>query len=49
MATVLLNIHNAGFFEDIGLSMVPAMSIFGGGLAPMITGIMEYPGGTGSV
>src|SRR5271168_3166837 len=39
MTTVLLNIHNAGFF---GLdSMILAMGIFYGGLAQVIAGIME--------
>ena len=40
MTTVLLNIHNAGFFEnDI---MILAMGIFYGGLAQVIAGIMEF-------
>ena len=40
MTTVLLNIHNAGFF---GLdSMVLAMGIFFGGMAQVIAGIMEF-------
>src|SRR6185295_1397187 len=39
MTTVLLNIHNAGFFELN--SMILAMGIFYGGLAQVIAGIME--------
>ncbi len=38
--TVLLNIHNAGFF---GISsMILAMGIFYGGIAQIIAGIMEF-------
>ena len=37
--TVLLNIHNAGFFEMN--SMILAMGIFYGGLAQVIAGIIE--------
>jgi hypothetical protein len=40
MTTVLLNIHNAGFFA-LG-SMILAMGIFYGGLAQIIAGILEY-------
>jgi len=40
MTTVLLNIHNAGFFELD--SMVLAMGIFYGGFAQIIAGIMEW-------
>lgn len=40
MTTVLLNIHNAGFFP-VG-SMILAMGIFYGGLAQVIAGIMEF-------
>lgn len=40
MTTVLLNIHNAGFFP-VG-SMILAMGIFYGGLAQIIAGIMEF-------
>jgi succinate-acetate transporter protein len=43
MTTVLLNIHNAGFFP-LG-SMVLAMGIFYGGIAQVIAGIMEYKKG----
>lgn len=40
MTTVLLNIHNAGFF---GLdAMILGMGIFFGGLAQVIAGIMEF-------
>ena len=40
MTTVLLNLHNAGFFE-LG-SMILAMGIFYGGLAQVVAGIMEW-------
>ena len=40
MTTVLLNIHNAGFFQ-LG-SMILAMGIFYGGAAQIIAGIMEW-------
>ena len=43
MTTVLLNIHNAGFFA-LG-SMILAMGIFYGGLAQIIAGILEYKKG----
>ncbi len=39
LTTVLLNIHNAGFFEMN--SMIFAMGIFYGGLAQIIAGILE--------
>jgi len=40
MTTVLLNIHNAGFFNnDI---LILAMGIFYGGLAQVFAGIMEF-------
>lgn len=39
MTTVLLNFHNAGFFEMN--SMIFAMGIFYGGLAQVIAGIIE--------
>lgn len=43
MTTVLLNIHNAGFF---GLSsMILAMGIFYGGMAQIIAGILEFKKG----
>lgn len=40
LTTMLLNIHNAGFFELN--TMIVAMGIFYGGLAQVITGIMEW-------
>lgn len=40
MTTVLLNLHNAGFFEIN--SMILAMGIFYGGIAQIIAGIMEW-------
>ncbi len=40
MTTVLLNLHNAGFFA-LG-SMILAMGIFYGGLAQVIAGIQEW-------
>lgn len=39
MTTVLLNLHNAGFFELN--SMILAMGIFYGGIAQVIAGIIE--------
>ena len=39
MTTVLLNIHNAGFYEMN--SMILAMGIFFGGIAQIIAGILE--------
>lgn len=39
MTTVLLNIHNAGFFEMN--AMILAMGIFYGGIAQVIAGIIE--------
>ncbi len=41
MTTVLLNLHNAGFFPEID-SMVLGMGIFFGGIAQIIAGILEY-------
>lgn len=43
MTTVLLNLHNAGFFA-FG-TMIVAMGIFYGGLAQVIVGIMEWKKG----
>ncbi|WP_268743551.1 acetate uptake transporter [Solidesulfovibrio carbinoliphilus] len=43
MTTILLNIHNAGFFP-IG-SMVLAMGIFYGGLAQVLAGFLEFKKG----
>jgi succinate-acetate transporter protein len=40
MTTVLLNIHNAGFYELN--TMILAMGIFYGGIAQIIAGIMEW-------
>ncbi len=40
MTTVLLNIHNAGFYELN--SMILAMGIFYGGIAQIVVGIMEW-------
>ncbi len=40
MTTVLLNIHNAGFFPLS--TMILAMGIFYGGLAQILAGIMEW-------
>ncbi|MEI6947905.1 acetate uptake transporter [Paraflavisolibacter sp. H34] len=39
MTTILLNLHNAGFFEMN--SMIFAMGIFYGGLAQIVAGILE--------
>jgi hypothetical protein len=43
MTTVLLNLHNAGYF-GLG-SMILAMGIFYGGIAQVIAGIMEWKKG----
>ena len=40
MTTVLLNLHNAGFFA-LG-SMILAIGIFYGGIAQIIAGVLEY-------
>jgi len=40
MTTVLLNLHNAGFYEFN--SMILGMGIFYGGIAQVIAGIMEW-------
>lgn len=40
MTTILLNIHNAGFFPLD--SMILAMGIFFGGMAQVVAGIMEF-------
>jgi hypothetical protein len=42
MTTVLLNIHNAGFFGESVDTMILAMGIFYGGIAQIIAGIMEF-------
>ena len=43
MTTVLLNLHNAGFYP-LG-SMILAMGLVYGGLAQVITGVMEFKKG----
>lgn len=43
MTTILLNIHNAGFYPLNG--MIMAMGIFYGGIAQIIAGIFEYKRG----
>src|ERR1043165_8883735 len=43
MTTVLLNFHNAGFYELN--TMILAMGIFYGGIAQIIAGIMEWKKG----
>ncbi|BBD09674.1 acetate uptake transporter [Desulfovibrio ferrophilus] len=43
MTTILLNIHNAGFFPIS--AMVLAMGLFYGGIAQVIAGIMEFKKG----
>lgn len=40
MTTVLLNIHNAGFFPVS--AMILAMGVFYGGIAQIIAGLLEY-------
>lgn len=44
MTTVLLNIHNAGFFPEIG-PMILAMGLCYGGAAQVIAGILEFKKG----
>ncbi len=44
MTTVLLNIHNAGFFA-LTNSVILAMGIFYGGIAQIIAGILEFKKG----
>jgi uncharacterized protein len=43
MTTILLNIHNAGFFPVS--AMILAMGIFYGGIAQVIAGILEFKKG----
>ncbi len=43
MTTILLNIHNAGFFPIS--AMVLAMGLFYGGLAQIIAGVLEFKKG----
>ena len=45
MTTILLNIHNAGFYELN--SMIMGMGIFFGGLQQVIAGAMEWKKGNG--
>ena len=45
MTTILLNIHNAGFFELN--SMIMGMGIFFGGIQQVIAGVMEWKKGNG--
>ena len=40
MTTILLNIHNAGFFPV--MTVIVSMGIFYGGLAQVIAGILEF-------
>ena len=40
LTTILLNIHNAGFYELN--AMILAIGIFYGGIAQLIAGIMEW-------
>ena len=40
MTTILLNIHNAGFFPV--MTAIVSMGIFYGGLAQVIAGILEF-------
>jgi len=40
MTTILLNLHNAGFYEMN--AMILAMGLFYGGIAQVIAGILEY-------
>ena len=47
MTTILLNLHNAGFFA-LG-SMILAIGMFYGGLAQVIVGMMEWKLATPSV
>jgi succinate-acetate transporter protein len=43
MTTVLLNLHNVGFFDNS--AMILAMGIFYGGIAQIIAGILEWKKG----
>jgi len=45
MTTILLNIHNAGFYELN--AMIMGMGIFFGGLQQVIAGVMEWKKGNG--
>ena len=43
MTTILLNLHNAGFFALDGIIL--AMGIFYGGIAQIFAGLLEYKKG----
>lgn len=43
MTTILLNLHNAGFFPTT--SVILAMGIFFGGMAQVVAGILEFTKG----
>ncbi len=43
MTTILLNLHNMGFF-DLG-AMILAMGLFYGGIAQVIAGVLEFKNG----
>lgn len=43
MTTILLNLHNAGFFPLS--SVILSMGIFYGGIAQVIAGLIEYKKG----
>ncbi|MBV4368959.1 acetate uptake transporter [Erwinia sp. BNK-24-b] len=43
MTTILLNLHNAGFFPLV--SVIISMGIFFGGLAQILAGLLEYKKG----
>jgi len=43
MTTILLNLHNLGFF-DLG-AMILAMGLFYGGIAQVIAGVLEFKNG----
>lgn len=43
MTTILLNVHNAGFYPVS--AMIVAMGLFYGGLAQIIAGVMSYRNG----
>lgn len=45
MTTILLNLHNAGFYEIN--SVILGMGIFYGGIAQIIAGVIEYKKGNG--
>ena len=43
MTTILLNLHNAGFFPNT--SVILGMGVFFGGLAQLMAGVMEFSKG----